>query len=161
MSLRVVIVTRIPPVLAAFDAVVRGTGHEPVAFLTMRNVDGRYGPPADTGDLVLAAADELDVLLPAHRRTIAPLLASVEPDLVVCMGFPWKIPPAALAVPRLGWLNGHPSLLPRHRGPLPVASPTKAARRTSRRSSPSAASPTRCARISSAGRSGSRRSIRG
>ena len=37
------------------------------------------------------------------------------------MGFPWKIPPVALAVPRLGWLNGHPSLLPRHRGPLPVA----------------------------------------
>jgi methionyl-tRNA formyltransferase len=121
MSLRVVIVTRIPPVLAAFDAVVRGTGHEPVAFLTMRNVDGRYGPPADTGDLVMAAAEELDVLLPAHRGSIPPLLASVEPDLVVCMGFPWKIPPAALAVPRLGWLNGHPSLLPRHRGPLPVA----------------------------------------
>ena len=24
-------------------------------------------------------------------------------------------------MPRLGWLNGHPSLLPRHRGPLPVA----------------------------------------
>src|SRR4051795_9607370 len=102
MSLRVVIVTRIPPLLAAFDAVVRGTGDEPVAFLTMRNVDGRYGPPADTGDLVMAAAraaegppactgdlvmaaaDELDVLLPAHRHTIAPLLASVEPDLVVC-----------------------------------------------------------------------------
>ena len=37
------------------------------------------------------------------------------------MGFPWRIPPDALAVPRLGWLNGHPSLLPRHRGPLPVA----------------------------------------
>ncbi|HKN63631.1 MAG TPA: formyltransferase family protein, partial [Gaiellaceae bacterium] len=39
----------------------------------------------------------------------------------VCMGFPWKITPDALVVPRLGWLNGHPSLLPRHRGPLPVA----------------------------------------
>ena len=121
MSLRVVLVTRIPQVLAAFDAVVRETGHEPVALLTMRNVDGRYGPPAETGDLVMAAGDELDVLLPARRSTVAPLLASVEPDLVVCMGFPWKIPPAALAVPRLGWLNGHPSLLPRHRGPLPVA----------------------------------------
>jgi methionyl-tRNA formyltransferase len=24
-------------------------------------------------------------------------------------------------VPALGWLNGHPSLLPRHRGPVPVA----------------------------------------
>jgi methionyl-tRNA formyltransferase len=121
MSLRVVIVTRIPPVLAAFDAVVRATGNEPVAFLTMRNIDGRYGPPADTGELVLGAAEELDVLLPARRSTVAPLLASVQPDLVVCMGFPWKIPPDALAVPRLGWLNGHPSLLPRHRGPLPVA----------------------------------------
>jgi methionyl-tRNA formyltransferase len=121
MSMRVVLVTRIPQVLAAFDAVVRATGNKPVAFLTMRNVDGRYGPPAETGDLVLTAAEELDVLLPAGRSTIAPLLASVDPDLVVCMGFPWKIPPAALAVPRLGWLNGHPSLLPRHRGPLPVA----------------------------------------
>jgi methionyl-tRNA formyltransferase len=121
MSFRVVIVTRIPQVLAGFDAVVRAVGHEPVAFLTMRNVDGRYGPPAHTGELVMTAADELDVLLPARRSTIAPLLASVKPDLVVCMGFPWKIPADALAVPRLGWLNGHPSLLPRHRGPLPVA----------------------------------------
>jgi methionyl-tRNA formyltransferase len=121
MSLRVVIVTRIPPVLAAFDAVVRRSGHEPVALLTMRNVDGRYGPLEMTDELVMGAADDLDVLLPARRGTIAPLLASVEPDLVVCMGFPWKIPADALAVPRLGWLNGHPSLLPLHRGPLPVA----------------------------------------
>ena len=52
---------------------------------------------------------------------IAPLLASVEPDLVVCMGFPWKIPPDALAVPAHGWINGHPSFLPLHRGPIPVS----------------------------------------
>ncbi len=45
----------------------------------------------------------------------------MRPDLVVCTGFPWKIPPDALAVPPLGWLNGHPSLLPRYRGPVPVA----------------------------------------
>jgi methionyl-tRNA formyltransferase len=121
MSWRVVIVTRILPVLAGFDPVVRAAGHEPVALLTMRNVDGRYGALPDTGELVQGAAPELDVLMPARRSTIAPLLASVEPDLVVCMGFPWKIPPDALAVPRLGWINGHPSLLPRHRGPLPVA----------------------------------------
>jgi methionyl-tRNA formyltransferase len=37
------------------------------------------------------------------------------------MGFPWKVPVDALRVPPLGWLNGHPSLLPRHRGPVPVA----------------------------------------
>jgi len=121
MSWRVVIVTRIAPVLAGFDAVVRDAGHEPVALMSMRDVDGRYGSLPDIGELVTSAAPELDVLLPARRSAIAPLLASVEPDLVVCMGFPWKVPPDALAVPRLGWLNGHPSLLPRHRGPLPVA----------------------------------------
>jgi methionyl-tRNA formyltransferase len=121
MSWRVVIVTRILPVLVAFEAVVRDAGHEPVALLSIRSVDGRYGPPSMTDELLLGAPAELDVLLPARRSSIAPLLASVEPDLVVCMGFPWKIPPDALAVPRLGWLNGHPSLLPRHRGPLPVA----------------------------------------
>jgi len=121
MSLRVVIVTRIAPVLAGFDPVVRAAGHEPVALLSMRDHDGRYGSLPDIGELVMSAAPELDVLLPARRSTIAPLLASAEPDLVVCMGFPWKIPPEALAVPRFGWLNGHPSLLPLHRGPLPVA----------------------------------------
>jgi methionyl-tRNA formyltransferase len=121
MSWRVVIVTRIAPVLLGFDAVVRAAGHEPVALLTMRDNDGRYGELPEIGELVMSAAPELDVLLPARRGTIAPLLASVNPDLVVCMGFPWKIPPDALSVPRLGWLNGHPSLLPRHRGPLPVA----------------------------------------
>jgi methionyl-tRNA formyltransferase len=87
----------------------------------MRDHDGRYGNLPDLGELLLSAAPELDVLVPARRSSIAPLLSSVEPDLVVCMGFPWKIPPDALAVPPLGWLNGHPSLLPRHRGPLPVA----------------------------------------
>src|SRR5262245_53812688 len=118
MSWRVVIVTRIPQVLAAFDAVVRRTGNEPVAFLTIRSFDG---PDPSMGELVMSAAEGLDVLLPGRRSTIAPLLASVQPDLVVCMGFPWNIPADALAVPRLGWLNGHPSLLPRHRGPLPIA----------------------------------------
>jgi methionyl-tRNA formyltransferase len=117
----VVIVTRIAPVLAGFDAVVREAGHQPVALLSMRDSDGRYGALPDTGELVMSAAADLDVLLSARRSTIAPLLASVEPDLVVCMGFPWKIPPDALAVPRRGWVNGHPSLLPRHRGPLPIA----------------------------------------
>jgi methionyl-tRNA formyltransferase len=121
LSWRVVIVTRIEPVLAGFDAVVRGAGHAPVALMSMRDHDGRYGTLPDIGELVMGAAPELDVLLPARRSAIAPLLASVEPDLVVCMGFPWKVPPDALAVPRFGWLNGHPSLLPRHRGPLPVA----------------------------------------
>jgi methionyl-tRNA formyltransferase len=116
----VVVVTRVAPVLAGFDAVVREAGHRPVALLTARSTDGRYGLFGETGELLQAAA-KLDVLVPASRNAIAPLLEAARPDLVLCMGFPWRIPADALAVPRLGWLNGHPSLLPRHRGPIPVA----------------------------------------
>ena len=59
--------------------------------------------------------------MPASRDRIAPLLRHFDPDLALCLGFPWKIPPEALAVPRHGIVNGHPSLLPRYRGPSPVA----------------------------------------
>ncbi len=121
MSWRVVVATRVPPVLAGFSAVLREAGHEPVALLTTRSSDGRYGSAGGEADLLQTAAEELEILVPARRSSIPPLLEAVRPDLVVCMGFPWRVPPEALAVPRLGWLNGHPSLLPRHRGPIPVA----------------------------------------
>jgi methionyl-tRNA formyltransferase len=118
---RVVIVTRILPVAQGFHAVVREAGHRPVAVLSTRDPDNRYGDAPTIDRSVRELPDELSVLMPATRAAIAPLLASVDPDLVVCMGFPWKVPADALAVPPLGWLNGHPSLLPRHRGPVPVA----------------------------------------
>ena len=117
---RVVIVTRILPVALGLHGLLQEVGHEPVALLTVRDPARRYGP-FDLGGVLDGVPEELDVLLPASRASLPALLAAARPDLVVCTGFPWKIPPAALAVPPLGWLNGHPSLLPRHRGPVPVA----------------------------------------
>ncbi|GHD98522.1 methionyl-tRNA formyltransferase [Streptomyces alanosinicus] len=38
----------------------------------------------------------------------------------MCYGIPWRLPATVLRVPRRGVLNVHPSLLPRHRGPMPV-----------------------------------------
>jgi methionyl-tRNA formyltransferase len=113
--LRVAIVTRVPPVLLGFHATIADLGHEPVALMTLSG-ESPFG-----AELIASVPKALDVLMPGTRARIAPLLESVRPDLVVCMGFPWKVPAEALAVPRLGWLNGHPSLLPRHRGPVPVA----------------------------------------
>ena len=40
-----------------------------------------------------------------------------EPDLIISGGFPWRIPADVLALPRLGAINFHDALLPRHRGP--------------------------------------------
>jgi methionyl-tRNA formyltransferase len=118
---RAVIVTRILPVALGFDAVLRGAGHEPVGLLTIRDAENRYGSEFTLDGLLRGLPPHLDVVLPSRRAQIAPLLASLSPDIAVCMGFPWKIPADALAVPRLGWVNGHPSLLPRHRGPVPIA----------------------------------------
>jgi methionyl-tRNA formyltransferase len=120
MSWRVVIATRILPVALGFDAAVRAAGHEPVALLTIRDPERRYGD-WDLASLVDDAPAGLDLLIAARRSSLAQLLASARPDLVVCMGFPWKVPVDALAVPALGWLNGHPSLLPQHRGPIPLS----------------------------------------
>jgi methionyl-tRNA formyltransferase len=118
---RVAIVTRVLPVAVGLETVLREAGHEPVALLTIRDPTSRYGPFGDVATLLAGVPASFDVVLPSRRDRLAPLLEAVRPDLVVCMGFPWKVPPAALAVPRLGWLNGHPSLLPRHRGPIPMA----------------------------------------
>jgi methionyl-tRNA formyltransferase len=117
---RVVIVSRILPVVLGLYGALREAGHEPVALLTIRDGDGRYGG-FELGGMLGEVPGELEVLMPARRSSIAPLLEAVRPDLVACTGFPWKIPADALAVPQLGWLNGHPSFLPRHRGPVPVA----------------------------------------
>ena len=112
--MRVVLVTRIPQAFLGFHGVVTELGHEVAGLLT--SADGPF-----VGDLLLAVPAGVDVVMPARRASLTPLLEPLRPDLVVCMGFPWKIPAEALAVPSLGWLNGHPSQLPRHRGPIPVA----------------------------------------
>jgi methionyl-tRNA formyltransferase len=117
---RVVIATRVLPIALGFSAALREAGHQPVAVLTVRDTSGRYGG-FDLGGMLDDLPADLDVLMPSRRASMAPLLASVRPDLVACTGFPWKVPADALAVPALGWINGHPSLLPRHRGPVPVA----------------------------------------
>ena len=48
-------------------------------------------------------------------------LESYRPDVIVVAAYGRLLPVDVLAIPRLGCLNLHPSLLPKHRGPAPVA----------------------------------------
>ena len=48
-------------------------------------------------------------------------ISSVEADVYVVVAYGRFIPSELLARPRLGVVNLHPSLLPKHRGPSPVA----------------------------------------
>jgi methionyl-tRNA formyltransferase len=116
--LRVVLISEVGPAVEGLSQLLRAAGHEPVALLCVRRDTERY---TEMSDLLAAAPPELDVVMPAARNRIAPLLGLFEPDVALCIGFPWKIPPDALAVPRHGIVNGHPSLLPRYRGPSPVS----------------------------------------
>jgi methionyl-tRNA formyltransferase len=115
---RVVLISEVAPAVEGLSALLRAEGHEPVALLCVRRDAERY---TELTELLAAVPPELDIVIPASRGRIAPLLRLFEPDVALCIGFPWKIPPDALAVPRHGIVNGHPSLLPRYRGPSPVS----------------------------------------
>jgi methionyl-tRNA formyltransferase len=94
---------------------VRALGHDVVALVTARNP--RNGDAL--AELVGDPPPGVDVLVPHNRRNVARLLSVYGLDLAICSGLNWKLPAAAIAAPRLGILNGHPSLLPRWRGPNP------------------------------------------
>ncbi len=116
--MKVVLVTQVASAAHGLTTLLRELGHEPVAILAPPA--GAFRSPEMLEDLVRDPPEGLDVVIPATRAGMAPLLRAYEPDLLLCNGFPWKIPPDALAVPRLGAVNGHPSLLPAYRGPNPI-----------------------------------------
>lgn len=70
-----------------------------------------------------AAAAGIPVLEPLSLKNDESVqgLRSLRPDLVVVAAFAYLLPRAMLSVPPRGCLNVHPSLLPRYRGPSPVA----------------------------------------
>lgn len=66
----------------------------------------------------------LPVFQPASIRRDADAraqLTTLEPHLIVVAAYGLFLPPETLRLPPLGALNIHPSLLPRYRGPSPVA----------------------------------------
>jgi methionyl-tRNA formyltransferase len=116
---RVVLISTVAPVVGALAEQLRELGHEPVAVLSARRAPD--APPNPVLITPEAAPDGVDVLFARDKWSLEPLLRAGRPDLALCWGFPWKLPPAALEVPPLGCVNMHPSLLPRHRGPVPLA----------------------------------------
>ncbi|HTW91584.1 MAG TPA: methionyl-tRNA formyltransferase [bacterium] len=69
-----------------------------------------------------ARALDLQVSTPANPNDPAFVteLASLRPDIAVLAAYGYILKPPLLAAPRLGFLNIHPSLLPRFRGAAPI-----------------------------------------
>jgi methionyl-tRNA formyltransferase len=75
-------------------------------------------------DLIARIAGHLgrpvEVTADANAQAFVRGLRAYEPDIVVMASFDQILTAQTLAVPTRGWLNVHPSLLPRHRGPEPI-----------------------------------------
>ena len=70
----------------------------------------------------LALEHEIPVFQPEKMRdgTALSILQSLQPDLVVVVAYGRILPDDLLAVPPLGTINVHGSLLPRYRGAAPI-----------------------------------------
>lgn len=62
----------------------------------------------------------VEVAADVNAASFARSLREYAPDLVVMASFDQIVKPDVLAIPRLGWMNIHPSRLPQHRGPDPI-----------------------------------------
>ena len=101
-------------------------GHELVGVYTRPDKPrGRGKRPEITAVREYALGRGLPVFQPASLRRdeeARSQLATLSPDLIVVAAYGLILPAETLGVPRLGCLNVHPSILPRYRGPSPVAS---------------------------------------
>lgn len=99
--------------------VVTLPGAEPPSGLLERLMNRPAPAPLE----VLARRHRLPILQPARLReeSFIEALRGWQPDLLVVSCFDKILPAEVLALAPQGGLNVHPSLLPRHRGPAPVA----------------------------------------
>ena len=98
-------------------------GHRPVAVLTQPDRPAGRGRTIGLGPVKQLAIDlGIPVLQPATLKTdeAQAELRRFSPDLIVVVAYGLLLPPAALAIPRLGCVNVHASLLPRWRGASPI-----------------------------------------
>lgn len=114
-ALRVVVVTTLPRIVGGMQRMMSAMGHRIVAVVTTPGPERRRS--TRYLEVVREATPGIDSLVTTRPKRLARVLAAYEPDLIVCMSFPFRIPRDVLELPRLGVVNGHPAYLPRHRGP--------------------------------------------
>jgi len=108
----------VPTLAALLDS-----GHEVVGVVTQPDRPrGRGQKVTDAPVKAMALARSLPVIQPASLRApgVDADLAAWQPDLGVVAAYGQLIPATLLALPRLGMINVHPSLLPKYRGAAPV-----------------------------------------
>jgi len=97
--------------------------HEVVAVVTRPDAPAGRGRHLVASPVAHRAAEAgLEVLKPPRPRDpdFLARLTEIGPDCCPVVAYGGLLPPAALAIPKLGWVNLHFSLLPAWRGAAPV-----------------------------------------
>ena len=107
----------------ALKALLTSEKHTVVGVITQPDKPaGRDLKPRMSAIKQIALAQNLPVQQPEKLRSAAALddLRALVPDLMVVAAYGQILPKSVLETPRLGCLNLHASLLPRHRGASPI-----------------------------------------
>ncbi|MFZ9964612.1 MAG: methionyl-tRNA formyltransferase [Terrimicrobiaceae bacterium] len=107
----------------ALKALLASKKHTVVGVITQPDKPaGRDLKPRMSAIKQIALAQNLSVQQPEKLRDAAALenLRALAPDLMVVAAYGQILPKSVLETPRLGCLNLHASLLPRHRGASPI-----------------------------------------
>ncbi len=120
--MRIVLAGTPAPAVTALEALL-ASRHEVVAVITRPDAPAGRGRLPAVGPVTARAIRAGVVVLQPDRvgdpRFLA-ALAGLRPDCCPVVAYGALLPPAALAVPPLGWVNLHFSLLPAWRGAAPV-----------------------------------------
>lgn len=102
---------------------VQSTYHVAAAYTRPDKEAGRGRQLGSSPVKRLARQQGIPVVQPRTLKSAEAVqeLVSLRPDLVVVAAFGCILPGELLSVPKAGCLNVHPSLLPAHRGPSPIA----------------------------------------
>lgn len=122
--MRVIFMGTPTPVIPVLEALCRMPEVEVAAAVTppdRQRGRGRRSEPPPVKEAALRLG--IPVLQPDSLRSQSARnqLAKLDPDVIVVAAYGKLLPRQVLELPPHGCLNLHPSLLPRHRGPSPVA----------------------------------------
>ncbi|HVW79702.1 MAG TPA: methionyl-tRNA formyltransferase [Mycobacteriales bacterium] len=109
--------------LPSLDALLAAQRHEVVAVLTRPDAPAGRGRVLSPSPVKQRAAEHgIEVLTPARpsEPEFLERLSQLDVDCVAVVAYGALVPPAALDIPRHGWVNLHFSVLPAWRGAAPV-----------------------------------------